>query len=110
MRSRDPNKGDKIKLAACHLPLHSRLLVSYGGKNGKNTFKTPVLEGYLCYHWDLNQGPSVTQHSVPPTRVVAISKKLRGGILISGGLKKYPFCPLLISPENYEYIEYRHRG
>ena len=28
-----PTKGTKSELAACHLPLHSRLLVSYGGKN-----------------------------------------------------------------------------
>ena len=39
-----PTKGTKSELAACHLPLHSRLLVSYGGKNGKNTFKALVIE------------------------------------------------------------------
>ena len=33
--SGSPRKGTKSELAACHLPLPSRLLVSYGGKMGK---------------------------------------------------------------------------
>ena len=39
-----PTKGTKSELAAYHLPLHSRLLVSYGGKKWKNTFKPLVTE------------------------------------------------------------------
>ena len=42
--SRSPTKGTKSELAACHLPLHSRLLVSCGEKNGKTTFKPLVSE------------------------------------------------------------------
>ena len=42
--SGSPTKGTKSELAAYHLPLHNRPLVSYGGKNGKTTFKTLVLE------------------------------------------------------------------
>ena len=42
--SGSPTKGTKSELAACHLPLHSRLLVSDGGKIAKNPFKALVIE------------------------------------------------------------------
>ena len=41
--SGSPTKGTKSELATCHLPLHRRLLVSYGGKNGGNTFQAFVV-------------------------------------------------------------------
>ena len=42
--SGSPKKGIRSKLAACHLPLHNSILVSYGEKMEINTFKTLVLE------------------------------------------------------------------
>ena len=39
-----PTKGAKSELAACHLPLHSRLLLSYGEK----TEKTPSSLYHPC--------------------------------------------------------------